>query len=242
VKLRWQPEQVTEPEWMDAPGHSRDVIADNLNDLRRVNRALGGVRLTLEPLRRLAACVPAHDTLRVLDVATGGADIPRAVAEWAARGGRSLLLVASDVSLDFLLVARQQRGGDCRILYVVADARRLPFEGGAFHVVTSSLALHHMLPDEASDMLAESRRCASLGVVVNDIVRGWLGYYGAFVASRLGSRNVLTWHDGPLSVLRAYTRREMEALASAVGLRPVRWDSFLFYRVALTAVPTEPAT
>jgi hypothetical protein len=94
-----------------------------------------------------------------------------------------------------------------------------------------------MLRDEAAAMLAESRRCATLGVVVNDIVRGWLGYYGAFVATRLGSRNVLTWHDGPLSVLRAFTADEMAALAREAGLIPVRWHSFLFYRVALTAVP-----
>ena len=236
MKLRWRPEQVSEPEWMDAPGHSLDVVADNLDDLRRVNRALGGVRLTLRPLRHLAARVPPDEPLRVLDVATGGADIPRAVAAWAARARRGLLLVATDISFDFVYLARQHPGSGRRIVYVVADARRLPFAPGAFHVVTSSLALHHMLPDQARDMLAEARRCASEGVVVNDIVRGWLGYYGAFVASRLGSRNVLTWHDGPLSVLRAYTTKEMAALAHEVGLRPVRWDSFLFYRVALTAV------
>jgi ubiquinone/menaquinone biosynthesis C-methylase UbiE len=238
VRLRWRPEQVTEAEWMDAPGHSLDVIADNLNDLRRVNRALGGVRLTLRPLQRLAGSVPADETLRVLDVATGGADIPRAIAGWAAHSGRRVLLVASDVSFDFLCVARRWPGAR-QIVYVVADARRLPFARAAFHVVTSSLALHHLLPDEAREMLSEARRCVTAGVVVNDIVRGWLGYYGAFVASRLGSRNALTWHDGPLSVLRAYTTQEMAALAGKVGLRPVRWDSFLFYRVALTAVPEE---
>jgi hypothetical protein len=96
-------------------------------------------------------------------------------------------------------------------------------------VVTSSLALHHLPPDGARAMLAEARRCASVGVVVNDIVRGWLGYGGAVVAVRLGSRSAITRHDGPLSVRRAYTRREMRALAGAVGLRPVRWDSFLGY-------------
>jgi SAM-dependent methyltransferase len=241
VKLRWRPDQVAEPEWMDAPGHSLEVIADNLGDLRRVNRVLGGIRLTLRPLQRLAAHVPVYQTLRVLDVATGGGDIPRAVARWAAGVNRRLWLVATDVNFDFVRLARDAPGGSDAIVYVVADARCLPFTGGVFHVVTSSLALHHMLPDAAREMFAESRRCATLGVIVNDIVRSWLGYYGAFVATRLGSRNVLTWHDGPLSVLRAFTPAEMAALARDAGLLPARWDSFLFYRVALTAVPPAEA-
>jgi ubiquinone/menaquinone biosynthesis C-methylase UbiE len=233
--LQRVPTQSTEAEWMDAPGHGREVIVQNLGDLRRCNRLLGGVRLSLRPLARLAETVPPAQTLRVLDVATGGADIPRALARWARRQRRALFLVASDVSESFVAIARQQSAAEGTIHFVVADARQLPFAPQAFDVTTCSLALHHMLRDEALAMLGELRRCAGRAVVVNDIVRGWLGYYGAFVATRLGSRNYLTWHDGPLSVLRAYTKEEMFDLARQAGLRPLRCDGFLFYRVALTA-------
>ncbi len=235
-RLRQGPEQSSEPEWMDIGQHRREVIVQNLGDLRRVNSLLGGVRLTLGPLTRLVRDVPRQERLRILDVASGGGDIPRAVDRWAVGTGRALLLVASDVSWDFLAIAREQSVGHDALRFVVADARRLPFIDRAFHVTTCSLALHHMLVDEAADMLAEMGRCAAVGVIINDIVRGWLGYFGAFVATRLGSRNVLTWHDGPLSVLRAYTKGEMLDLARRCGLRPMRWDGFLAYRVALTAL------
>ncbi|HEX2323904.1 MAG TPA: hypothetical protein VHQ00_00825, partial [Chloroflexota bacterium] len=95
--LRRVPRQSAEPEWMDAPGHGREVVVQNLGDLRRCNRLLGGVRLTLRPLSRLVAGVSPVAPLRILDVATGGGDIPRAVASWA-RGRRPVFLVASDVS------------------------------------------------------------------------------------------------------------------------------------------------
>src|SRR5262249_51587189 len=150
---------------------------------------------------------------------------------YAARERRAVSLVASDVSEQFTAIARSQSAGYPALHFVVADARRLPFGSGAFHVATCSLALHHMLPDEALDMCRELGRCAAVGVVINDIVRGWLGYFGAFVATRLGSRNALPWHDGPLSVLRAYTRGEIGELARRSGLRPLRWDGFLGYRV-----------
>ena len=240
MRLRWRPEQSVEPEWMDAPGHSPDVLADNLNDLRRCNRALGGIRLTLRPLARLASTLAPAEPLRVLDVASGGADIPQAIVRWASGACRPLVMVASDVNPQIVRLARDAAGAapeGSGPLFAAADARRLPFVSGAFHVVTCSLALHHMLPDDALAMLQEMRRCATIGVVVNDIVRTWLGYAGAIRATRLGSRNALTRHDGPLSVLRAYTAAELRDLARRAALRPVRWDSFLYYRVAMTARP-----
>ena len=220
---------------MDAPGHPRAVIDDNLGDLRRVNALLGGVRLSLRPMARVARRVSQAETLYVLDVATGAADIPRAMCRWAAQHGRGHFVVASDVSLEIIRSGRAGAALPPHLCFVVADGTRLPFRSDAFHVVTSSLALHHFLPEEALAALREQRRCARLAVVVNDIVRSWLTYAGAIAAVRLGSRNRLTRHDGPLSALRAYTVAELRDLARRAGLRPVEWDSFLFYRVALTA-------
>jgi hypothetical protein len=120
--------------------------------------------------------------------------------------------------------------------FAAADARCLPFGDLSFDVVMCSLALHHQVPDDALAMLREMRRVARRGVVVNDIVRCWRGYWGAWLLSRTLSRNPLTRHDGPLSVRRAYTRPEMLALAAEAGLGAVTFDEGLLgYRVAMTA-------
>jgi ubiquinone/menaquinone biosynthesis C-methylase UbiE len=108
MRIPWRPAQSAEPEWMDLPGHSAAVIADNLRDLERVNRLLGGVRLTLRPLARLLSGRPVQEPVRILDVASGGADIARAIAGWARDQGRAVAIVASDISYDFLLVARDR--------------------------------------------------------------------------------------------------------------------------------------
>lgn len=220
---------------MDAPGHSPRVIAENLVDLRRVNWLLGGIRLTWHSLQRLLASVSTGSPVRVLDVASGAADIPAAVAQRLRSGGHSPFVVASDINEDILRAARAHNSAATGMVYLAADATRLPFTDGAFDAVTCSLALHHMLPGEAIAMLAEMRRCAARGIVVNDIVRSWLTYYGAIIATRLGSRNALTLHDGPLSARRAFTTAEMQQLARSAGLKASHWDSFLFYRVAMTA-------
>ena|SRR5665811_530786 len=65
-------------------------------------------------------------------------------------------------------------------------------------------------------------RVARLGVVVNDLHRGRLGWLGAWLLGHLLTSNAYTRHDAPLSVQRAYRVDEMTGLLQAAGLTPVR--------------------
>ncbi len=218
---------------MDQPGRDPAVLAGSLEDLRRVNSWLGGARLTIWGLEQLAGRLPRGATLSVLDVATGGADIPESIARWGARRGLRTLVVASDFSREILAQVPPHRRAALRL--VAADALHLPFADRGFDVSTCSLALHHFDPPDAVVMLAELHRVARLGVVLNDLVRTWHGYVGAWLVGHLLTRNPVTRHDGPLSVRRAYTREEMAALAGRAGLGPLRFAGFLGYRVAMVA-------
>ena len=117
--------------------------------------------------------------------------------------------------------------------YTAADARALPFADCSFDVALCSLSLHHMRPGDAVRMLAELRRVARLGLVVNDLVRCWHGLVGAWLFGNVLSRNPLTRHDAPLSFRRAYTVTEMQALAREAGLDEVRFRGFFGFRVCM---------
>jgi ubiquinone/menaquinone biosynthesis C-methylase UbiE len=218
---------------MDAPGHDPAVLAGNLADLRRVNRLLGGVRLSVHGLERLTRELRPGDTLTIVDVATGGADIPEAVLTWARRRGLRTRVIATDLSLAMLRIAATDAPAGMEL--VAADARARPFADASVDVAICSLVLHHLRPDDGVAMLREMQRIARLGVVVNDLDRNWLGFIGAWLAGRLLTRNPLTRHDGPLSVRRAYTRHQVAAIATRAGLGPVRFEGFLGYRMAMTA-------
>ena len=64
-------------------------------------------------------------------------------------------------------------------------------------------------------------RVARLGIVVNDLDRGRVHWLGAWLIAHLITGNRYTRHDAPLSVRRAYRRREMRELLAEAGLRPV---------------------
>ena len=57
-----------------------------------------------------------------------------------------------------------------------------------------------------------------MGIVATDLTRGYLAYAGTWLVTHTLARSRLTRHDGPLSVLRSYTPREMGNLAHDAGI------------------------
>src|SRR5688572_5042617 len=60
-----------------------DALRGNLRDIRRANRWFGGTRAVVTTLAPLLRTQDATVPLSILDVATGSADIPIALAGWA---------------------------------------------------------------------------------------------------------------------------------------------------------------
>ncbi len=206
-------------ELLDGPLDDPAALRGNLRDLERVNRWLGGVRLSARAIDVLAG---DRETLTVVDIGTGAADIPVALLARAARNGRRLRVTGVDSRPEVLLaaVARQPRLGVTPGLELhVGDGRSLPFPDGSFDIAHASLLLHHLEPAPAVALLREMGRVARRGIVVNDLLRGRLAWLGAWLLSRLATRNRYTRHDAPLSVRRAYTVAELTALIAAAGLR-----------------------
>jgi ubiquinone/menaquinone biosynthesis C-methylase UbiE len=223
-------------ERLDGSLKDQRALVGNLRDLARVNRRLGGVRLTAAAIETLA---PGRAGISVLDVGTGGADIPLALIERGRAQGRLVSVTGIDSRPEVLAAAAlaDPRVTATRELTLqVVDGRSLPYLDGAFDVVHASLLVHHLEPADARALLAEMGRVARRGVVVNDLVRGWRWWVGAWLLSHLLTRNPFTRHDAPLSVRRAYTVAELTALLAAAGLRVERrFDGVLGHRVALVA-------
>lgn len=223
-------------ELLDGPLDDRAELIGNLRDLARVNRRLGGISLSA---RAIDALAPGTAGISILDVGTGAADIPLALIERGRASGRLVRVTGVDDRpevLEAATLADPRVTATGELALHVADGRSLPYPDGAFDVVHTSLLVHHFEPDVARRVLAEMARVARLGVVVNDLVRGRRTLLGAWVLSRLATRNPLTRNDAPLSVRRAYSVAELTALMAAAGLQVERrFDGPFGHRVALTA-------
>jgi ubiquinone/menaquinone biosynthesis C-methylase UbiE len=226
-------------ELLDGPLDDPSTLAANLRDLRRVNRWLGGIDLSAAAIDALAA---HRLELSLLDVGTGGADIPLALLERARQRGRRLSVVAIDSRPEVLAAAVRATpaiAGAAGLELHVGDGGSLPYPDRSFDVAHSSLLFHHLPVEAALLVLREMARVTRLGVVVNDLQRGRPGWVGAWLLAHLLTGNRYTRHDAPLSVQRAYRADEMADLLRAAGLSPVRTLRAAFgQRYAIAALPT----
>lgn len=213
-----------------------DALRGNLRDIRRANRWFGGTRAVVTALAPLLRTQDATVPLSILDVATGSADIPIALAGWAKREGNAVRIVATDLQPDVLTVA-SEAVGETGIVIEQADALNLPYPDDSFDIVTLSLALHHFEPDDAIRVLREMGRVARRMMVVNDLERSWAGYAGAWLFGRLLTSNLMTRNDAPLSVRRAYTRPEALSLAHSAGWHAAQARYSVPHRYVLTGRP-----
>jgi SAM-dependent methyltransferase len=219
----------TEAELLDAQTHDLAALADNLRDLRALDRYLGGTALTWRALWPMLRALPPGAPATLLDVATGGADGPRMLAARARRHGYELRPLASDRLADVLRLARAD---GARFTLLQHDALAIPLADAAVDFVTCSLALHHFEPLAAVALLRELCRVAQRGVIVNDLRRGRLAYAGARLLAH-GPWHAMARHDGPLSVLRAYTLEEARALVAQAGIVGARVQAMPLFRLLI---------
>ena len=218
------------PELLDEARHDPRELEQSLDQVAEVNRLLGGRRavwLALEPL------LAASRTTTILDVGTGSGDIP---LDLVRRAGDRVRICASDLHPQMRDIASRRTAAQPAITVQAADALALPFDDDAFDIVLLSLTLHHFEEAEQQAVLGEAARVARRAVIINELERCRANWYGAqFLARTRWRGNRLTRHDGPLSVLRAFTLPELVAMVERAGLRVESAGRRFFYRLVVVA-------
>src|SRR5437870_9291004 len=228
------PKRIYEEELLDAGEGTDEDVARSLIDLRRVNRCFGGRKVLLGAI---SSCLDgtSSEQVSLLDVGTGSADLPMAVAESCRLRGMATFIAAVDISDRNLRVSRSQLGVSSEVHLVRADSLSLPFAARSFDFVTASLFLHHFRDDDVVRLLADFGRIARRAVIVNDLVRNLVPYYFTRITFPILAASFLTRNDGPVSVLRGFTPSEMNDLARRAGLKYRQVKQVFPYRLSLVA-------
>ena len=231
------PKRIYVEEMLDAGEGTDDDVAESLTDLRRINRFLGGKKVIVDAI---SSSLTRADSKRIslLDVGTGSADLPMAVARHCKEMGVESFIAAVDLSERNLRISRARLDVSSEIQLVQADSLHLPFESNSFDFVTASLFLHHFRDEDVVALLEDFGRIARRAVIVNDLVRNLVPYYFIRFAGPLFTESFLTRNDGPVSVLRGFTKSEMKDLATRAGLKIRELKRVFPYRLSMTAAPT----
>ena len=208
----------TEKELMDLPGNIPAILEDDLRNLRILNRYLGGYRCIRKGLEGMVRNGQRTE-ISLLDVGTGSGDIPAAIVRWARARGVGVRIVALEPDPVTVNVALRQTRNLPEISIVRGDASQPPFPPASFDYVLASQLLHHFPEDGIVSLLKTWSHLAREAIIVGDLVRHPVAYYGIQWLTRLCMRNPMTLIDAPLSVKRAFTVSEWRELfrQAAIG-------------------------
>jgi len=226
VKRSFNPAEL---ELMDRPQPVSAELERDLENLRDLNRWFGSYALIAMFLSRW---IKPGAQLRIVDLATGSADIPRFVAEYGRKVGADLRIDALDQQSSTLEIAKKLSGNYPEISL---------FEGNIlewnapepYDLVLCTLALHHFSEDDAVRVLQRCRALSRKFVLVSDLRRGWSATLGVYLLTATIFSEPMTKYDGRLSAARAFSFAEMNLLAQRAGWKNVRQKTFPFARQAI---------
>ncbi|MBI5929916.1 MAG: methyltransferase domain-containing protein [Chloroflexi bacterium] len=210
------PARVDAPELLDSGVGSPKDVQQNLADLWRINRYLGGI---LPLTHVLYPRLQTHSkALICLDIGTGSAQIPLQITQWAQKQGLNLQMAALDFSQRNLKVARTHIKNPSKVILFQGDAHHLPFAANSVDYVISSLFLHHLSPNQVISFLRSAFNVARHGLIMTDLTRGWLPLLAFKIIQPVFAWSYLTRYDGAVSIRRAYTPAELASLAQSAEL------------------------
>jgi SAM-dependent methyltransferase len=219
-------------EVMDQPTLDGKEHIRALRGLERIHWWTNSARILWRPLARLAAT--GKTPLRVLDLATGGGDIPRRLSRRAARNELALEFAGCDLSARAVEYAQARaEGAGVAVRYFPLDVLNAPLPPD-YDVIMCSFFLHHLTEDQAVGLLRRMAAAARRMVLIHDLVRGAGGFLLAYAGTRLMSRSKVVHEDGRKSVEGAFTPEEVRRLAVLAELTGAQVESCFPFRLLLT--------
>jgi 2-polyprenyl-3-methyl-5-hydroxy-6-metoxy-1,4-benzoquinol methylase len=209
VDLRRRDTELTE--LMDSPDCDARMLDRTYAQFAAVNALYSGwrgiYRRSIRP--RLSTTLVSH----VLDVGSGGGDLTRALARWAARDGLRLRVTGIDPdprAHAFAEALPAMRGVEFRRAF----SRELVLAGERYDMVVSNHVLHHLSGAELGGLLFDSEQLAPRSLHA-DISRSWFAYAGFGISTLPFFHDSYIRADGLRSIRRSFTPGELAAVVPA---------------------------
>ncbi|MBI3311954.1 MAG: methyltransferase domain-containing protein [Candidatus Omnitrophica bacterium] len=216
------------PERMDQPDLDERAHLEALDGLARLHQIGRSARSIWAPIRAETA---SSSPLRILDVATGGGDLPIDLWRLTHRAGISVQIDGFDRSPQAIGYAREKaRRAGAPIRFFNQDALADPLPGG-YDVLFSSLFLHHLETADAQKLLGRMASAAGRMILVHDLIRSRLNAALMELGAAFLTRSPVVHADAPQSVRAAFTLPELAQMAQTAGLpgaRLIRTPPFRF--------------
>lgn len=191
-------------------------LEKTLEDLDKINKWLGGNKITLEGIKKLIKSPQANQPLHIADVGCGNGAILREIAEWGRANNISLKLTGIDANTHAISIAETLSEYYPEIHFSPANIFSEKFREQEFDIILCTLTLHHFKDFQIREILQNFYKQARIGIVINDLHRSKQAYYLFRAFCKVFINNKIARDDGLTSILRGFKKTDLKTFAADI--------------------------
>ena len=161
------------PEMMDDFEMEGEVLRDALDKIAKINKLLGGNKLTLQGVQYLLKSFRKTDEIVIVDVGCGNGDMLRNLAEFALENKLNFRLIGIDANNFTVTHATKLSTNYSNISYNCQDIFSESFKEFKYDIVLCTLTLHHFKDQEIKNLLQTFSKGYIQGITI-----GCPGFFG----------------------------------------------------------------
>ncbi len=195
---------------------SGDALIQNLRELHTINSLLGGYDINFNGLKKYLKMNPGNAPLTLMDIGCGGGDNLKVIAKFLRKRGVKAELMGLDANPAILEYAEKNCRDYPEIHFIEHNALKPLSVHKKPQIVFFTLFFHHFRETDIQLIIQNCLNAGAEMLVINDLHRNFLAYYSIKFLTTLFSKSHLVKNDAPLSVLRGFSKKELDSLLSGI--------------------------
>ena len=222
-------------ELIDDLAFSSPSLIHNLQEMATLNLWFGFNRSLFKTIQKIVQSQLNNQPVVIADIGCGGGDTLRYISKWSAKKGINSKLIGLDANQEIINYARQSSLDYSNIQFKTHHILNQTLNENHDILIINHLC-HHLSNEEIIKLITTLCLSTKTAIIINDLHRHWLAYFGIRLITNIFGFSYITKHDGPLSVLRAFRKIEMISLLEHIQnasfeikwLWPFRWQAIIW--------------
>jgi 2-polyprenyl-3-methyl-5-hydroxy-6-metoxy-1,4-benzoquinol methylase len=229
-------------ELMDDFSLHEEALRMNLKEIEAINRWLGSEKSLISAINFLYQQQYPRikkNEIFITDLGCGSGDLLRAISRWGQTKAVNINLMGIDANEFILNHAKIASKQFPNIKYELINILSNDFKKLRFDITTLNSFCHHLSDNELIILITQLQRQNRLGIIINDLHRHWIPYFTIKYISKFLNFSYLAKHDGPLSVLRAFQKKELIHILTKANVKSyrIRWVWPFRWQVIISNLP-----
>ncbi len=213
-----------EKELLDGDNIAFEDILLNMQEINTISSFLGGHNVTCNGIAFFLDKVNKNQPLLIAEIGCGGGDNLRALDKFLKKRKCPATFIGIDIKAECIRFAQQNTMDN--VEWICSDYHHVKWPGNKPDIVFSSLFCHHFTDERLVKQLQWMKNNSRVGFFINDLQRHPIAYHSIRFITKYFFKSYLVKNDAPLSVKRAFIRKDWIKLLSAAGIRQynIKWQ------------------